>query len=72
MSRRRPDQVEVVAIGEQAAITLLRGLGQGVLPAPRLDHHGFGQVGVQHLIPADHDLPMLTHNLLQALIEVGL
>ena len=51
---------------------LSRGLGQGILPTPRLDQHGFRQVGMQHLIPTHHDLPVFTHDLLQALIEIGL
>src|SRR5712691_4972235 len=42
------------------------------LPTPRLDHSAFRQIWAQDLIPADHRLLVLAHDLLHALVEVRL
>ena len=72
MRRSRVHQIQVVAIGENPSIAAPGGIGEGILAAPRLDHRFFRQRGIENLIPADHYLAVLPHNLLQVAAEVCL
>ena len=51
---------------------MFRGRRQRGLPAPGLHDNRLGQIRMQDFIPADHGLVILGHNLLQALVEIGL
>src|SRR5205823_10430443 len=53
-------------------ITLMRGVGQRLLPAPRLNNDALWQVGTKDLIPAFHRFSALRHNFLNARVEIRL
>src|SRR5258708_17948238 len=68
----RQHQVQVIAEGEQTAVSLLGRGRQRLLPTPGLHDDSLRQIRMQYLVPSHHDFVMLAQDLLQALIEVGL
>ncbi len=57
---------------EQAAVALLGRRRQRFLSAPGLNNDCLGQVGMQYLVPPEHQFVVLGQNLLQPLVIVGL
>ena len=72
MARGAPAEIDVVAVGKNAAIALLGGFGERRLAAPRLDHDVFRHAGDEDFVPADDGFAMLGDEFLHALVEVGL
>ncbi len=72
MPRGAPHQIDVVAVGKNSLITLLRR-GKPVLSAPpRMNHDVFRSAGNKNFIPANCRLAVLVHQFLHAPAEVRL
>ena len=68
----RLHQVDVIAVGEDAHVALLRRLHHRFLAPPGMDHRSFGKIGMEDLVPADHFFAVLSDNFQNALIEITL
>src|SRR6185437_14608050 len=64
------EMVQVIPVGENAAIALGRGFGERRLPAPALNDGAFRESGAEHFVPADHDFAVGVQDLLHAVVEV--
>ena len=70
MSRRRPHQVDVIAIGKQTAVALFGGSGKRAWTAPGLNDDIVGHAG-RIVIGKRHDTEQLEQDLVAAWSSVG-